>query len=101
MRRYLSLYRALCLKVETQLTDMLCRRELVTQSSESSLSRRTVIDLFQTIVSTNPVAASLSTANFESPFEFRPERWLGANDKDVLEACQPFSLGARGCLGRK
>lgn len=59
--------------------------------------------LFQTIVSTNPTAASLSSANFESPFEFRPERWLGEkkNNRDVLEAAQPFSLGPRGCLGRK
>lgn len=54
-----------------------------------------------TIVSTNPVAASLSSANFESPFEFKPERWLGENKRDVLEAAQPFLLGPRGCLGRK
>jgi len=31
---------------------------------------------------------------------FRPERWIGKNEKDLLEAAQPFSLGARGCLGR-
>lgn len=53
-----------------------------------------------TIVSTNPVAASLSTANFKSPLEFSPERWLDHNEKDILDATQPFSLGARGCLGR-
>lgn len=55
----------------------------------------------QTIVSTNPVAASLSSKNFDSPLEFQPERWLGENNKDYLEAAQPFSLGPRGCLGRK
>ena len=55
----------------------------------------------QTIVSTNPVAASLSPHNFESPLEFRPERWLEGDPKDQLEAAQPFSLGPRGCLGRK
>lgn len=55
----------------------------------------------QTIVSTNPVAASLSPQNFDSPLEFRPERWLEGDTKDNLEAAQPFSLGPRGCLGRK
>ncbi|KAI9879763.1 MAG: hypothetical protein M1830_007205 [Pleopsidium flavum] len=53
-----------------------------------------------TIVSTNPVAASLSSANFEQPLEFKPERWLGQNNEDSLEASQPFSLGLRGCIGR-
>jgi Cytochrome P450 len=83
------------------LMGMFYRRESVTIPLESTRSQVAVIDLFQTIVSTNPVAASLFTANFESPFDFRPERWLQTNGKDVLEACQPFSLGARGCLGRK
>lgn len=54
-----------------------------------------------TIVSTNPVASSLASSNFESPFEFKPERWLGEDPNDALEASQPFSLGPRGCLGRK
>ena len=53
-----------------------------------------------TVVSINPTAASLSEQNFTDPFEFRPERWLGKNEKDVLDASQPFSLGPRGCLGR-
>ena len=57
--------------------------------------------MVQTVVSTNPIAASLSSANFESPLDFRPERWLGENSNDILEASQPFSLGPRGCLGRK
>ena len=55
----------------------------------------------QTIVSTNPVAASLSPYSFKSPLEFRPERWLEGDTRDNLEAAQPFSLGPRGCLGRK
>ncbi|KAI1267667.1 cytochrome P450 [Xylariaceae sp. FL1019] len=53
-----------------------------------------------TIVSANPVAACLSAKNFEAPLEFRPERWLGKNGVDDLEASQPFSMGPRGCLGR-
>ncbi|KAJ2990397.1 hypothetical protein NUW58_g2604 [Xylaria curta] len=53
-----------------------------------------------TIVSTNPVAASLDPANFKGPLSFKPERWLGPNKEDNLEASQPFSLGPRVCLGR-
>jgi cytochrome P450 len=55
----------------------------------------------QTVVSTSPVAASLDPANFSEPFVFRPERWLTSPGNDVLEASQPFSLGARGCLGKR
>ena len=55
----------------------------------------------QTVVSTNPIAASLDPANFETPLSFIPERWLGNNKKDVLDASQPFSLGPRGCLGQR
>ena len=69
--------------------------------SESSPKYPVRLLIFQTIVSTNPVAASLSSANFESPLDFRPERWFGENTQDILEATQPFSLGPRGCLGRK
>ena len=58
----------------------------------------------QTIVSTNPVAASLSLKNFREPLKFDPERWLGSKGKnleDILAASQPFSLGSRGCIGIK
>lgn len=51
-------------------------------------------------MSVNPVAACLSEKNFEAPFEFRPERWLGSDFNDDPEASQPFSMGPRGCLGR-
>ncbi|KAH8660701.1 benzoate 4-monooxygenase cytochrome P450 [Tricladium varicosporioides] len=53
-----------------------------------------------TVVSTNPFAASMCTANFKNPWAFKPERWLGSNQEDVLEASQPFSYGGRSCLGR-
>lgn len=39
--------------------------------------------------------------NFHRPYEFIPERWIGTNRVDNLEASQPFSLGPRGCLGKK
>ncbi|KAH7349070.1 putative cytochrome P450, partial [Pyrenochaeta sp. MPI-SDFR-AT-0127] len=53
-----------------------------------------------TIVSTNPMAATLSEKNFANPKEFDPERWMLANTTDKLEASQPFSHGTRACLGR-
>ncbi|KAH0035830.1 benzoate 4-monooxygenase cytochrome P450, partial [Aureobasidium melanogenum] len=52
------------------------------------------------IVSTNPFAASMSSANFKDPFKFAPKRWLGTNNQDDLEAAQPFSYGPRACMGR-
>lgn len=58
--------------------------------------------MVKTIVATNPVAASLDPANFSDPLVFKPERWLdGYKGGDDLEASQPFSLGARGCLGKR
>ncbi|KAK4172834.1 cytochrome P450 [Triangularia setosa] len=53
------------------------------------------------IVSTHPIAASLSPTNFKDPQAFKPERWLSKNQTDMQEASQPFSLGTRGCMGRK
>ncbi|KAI3337515.1 cytochrome P450 [Xylariaceae sp. AK1471] len=53
-----------------------------------------------TAVSIMPTAASLDLANFSDPYCFKPERWLEVDkSKDALEASQPFSLGARGCIG--
>ncbi|KAJ5945534.1 Short-chain dehydrogenase/reductase SDR [Penicillium verhagenii] len=54
-----------------------------------------------TIVSTNPLACSLDPINFAQPYAFKPERWIRANETDILDASQPFSLGTRGCLGRQ
>jgi cytochrome P450 len=38
---------------------------------------------------------------FKDLMDFNPERWLDPKSQDVKEASQPFSLGPRGCLGRK
>jgi len=48
-------------------------------------------------------ASTHLSANWNLPFEYHPERFLGdarfATDKtDVL---QPFSFGPRNCIGRK
>ncbi|RAK95940.1 cytochrome P450 [Aspergillus ibericus CBS 121593] len=38
---------------------------------------------------------------WESPDEFRPERWLNPNRKDDFKASRPFLIGARQCPGRQ
>ena len=53
-----------------------------------------------TVVYVSSWAATHSEANFHKPFEFIPERWQD-DCKDDKGASQPFSLGSRGCLGRK
>ncbi len=33
--------------------------------------------------------------------EFRPERWLEAGDKKLMESCYPsFGFGSRTCVGK-
>lgn len=42
--------------------------------------------------------------NFRNPYQFAPERWLPESTiyaSDKKQAFQPFSLGPRGCLGKK
>ena len=43
----------------------------------------------------------MSPENFVDPEDFRPERWLKRDSSERLEASQPFSMGPRGCIGRK
>ncbi|KAH6622416.1 cytochrome P450 CYP4/CYP19/CYP26 subfamilies protein, partial [Boeremia exigua] len=54
----------------------------------------------ETVVSTSSFAASMSSANFKEPWKFNPERWMGENPTDDLDASQPFSYGTRSCMGR-
>ena len=39
---------------------------------------------------------------FHKPYEFHPERWLGAPEfaNDKLDSLEPFSVGPRNCLGK-
>ena len=48
-------------------------------------------------------AATHSPKNFALPEEFAPERWLDDPRfaKDDRQASQPFSMGARNCVGKK
>ena len=42
-----------------------------------------------------------STMHWESPWEFRPERFLSSEkNRDTREALQPFNVGPRDCVGR-
>ena len=54
-----------------------------------------------TIVYTSGFAAAHNEANFSNAESFTPERWLDPECQDKKHASQPFSLGNRGCLGRK
>ncbi|KAI0814215.1 cytochrome P450 [Xylaria sp. FL0064] len=59
-----------------------------------------------THVTLNPIAMSLSPANFHRANEFLPERFLPEKerpavfDNDVRESQKPFGLGTRSCLGK-
>lgn len=79
-----------------RLTDILYR---VVYVDDPRIENALLTDL-QTTVSTNPFAASMSSANFANPWKFDPNRWIDENREDTLEASQPLSLGPRACLGR-
>ena len=57
------------------------------------------------IVIINAQLSQMSEANFESPEEFRPERWLddpttgGAKDGRATLSYAPFGFGASRCFG--
>ena len=54
-------------------------------------------------VAVPPWAATRSRINFHEPDMFRPERWLGNDEKylnDRLNASLPFGTGPRVCIGR-
>ncbi|KAI1812285.1 putative cytochrome P450 [Poronia punctata] len=49
---------------------------------------------------TSTWSVSHSAEYFADPDTFVPERWTEADNKDIKEASQPFSLGYRACIGR-
>ena len=57
-----------------------------------------------TRVYTSPLAAFRSSKNFHEPDSFHPQRWytepVGEFANDAREACKPFSVGTRDCLGK-
>ena len=62
-------------------------------------------DMSQTYISIGQWYMGRSERFFDSPMEFRPERWLEADSKDISgrpieDVLKPFSLGPRNCLGK-
>lgn len=59
----------------------------------------------QTSVGVHQWSTYRSSANFASPDTFDPERWLPEAPtkyrSDIKAALQPFSLGPRGCIGKR
>lgn len=56
-----------------------------------------------TTVAVPPWVSTHSAVHFREPDAFRPERWLGEDDKyrhDHLHASLPFGTGPRVCIGR-
>ncbi|KAK8013885.1 hypothetical protein PG990_007181 [Apiospora arundinis] len=56
-----------------------------------------------TTVAVPPWVSTHSAVHFHDPNEFRPERWLGEDEKyakDHLNASLPFGTGPRVCIGR-
>ena len=57
-------------------------------------------------VQLNQYPANHSPKNFADPEKFVPERWLEGKreerfEADQREVLQPFSVGARNCIGKK
>jgi len=53
-----------------------------------------------TSVSMSSYVAHRDESVFPDPETFRPERWLGEDDKKLQPYFITFSAGARGCIGR-
>lgn len=66
------------------------------RNAHNADTRQTVVTVWQRAMHHDP-------RSWKDPMEFHPERWLGdAKYKDDrFEAMQPFSVGARDCIGRK
>lgn len=58
-----------------------------------------------TTVTMNHYSAYLNTVNFSDPWGFVPERWINTDSprfaSDRREVHEPFSYGARNCIGKK
>lgn len=47
-------------------------------------------------------SSTKSELSFKDPYVSRPERWMDKeNSTDKLGASNAFSMGPRGCIGRK
>ncbi|GKT59739.1 benzoate 4-monooxygenase cytochrome P450 [Colletotrichum tofieldiae] len=85
-----------------------CISEFRSMSLKNSLNANAlVVDGYfvpgKMIVAINQYATYRASANFKDALEFVPERWLGEDrfQRDKHIVFQPFSHGARNCMGRK
>ena len=60
-------------------------------------------NLSQTGITNNQYACYRSKTNFKNPDDYVPERWLDDPEyaSDQRKAFQPFSYGARNCIGKR
>lgn len=56
--------------------------------------------LEQVTVSSDVYSIQRSSAYWQEPNKFKPERWFGTESKDNRDAYRPFLMGPRTCLGR-
>ncbi|EMD84995.1 hypothetical protein COCC4DRAFT_154476 [Bipolaris maydis ATCC 48331] len=64
---------------------------------------RTIVGQYipeKTLVSVPTLGVMMDSRVFESPREFRPERWLEPGSDKIMEYFLPFSTGPRACIGR-
>ncbi|KAH7136228.1 cytochrome P450 [Dactylonectria macrodidyma] len=54
----------------------------------------------ETVVSVPTVGVMMDARIFESPEEFKPQRWLEPGASKLLDHFFPFSTGPRACIGR-
>ncbi|KAG5656897.1 hypothetical protein KAF25_011066 [Fusarium avenaceum] len=54
----------------------------------------------KTVVSVPTVGIMMDPKVFDSPEEFKPQRWLEPNSNKLLGSFFPFSTGPRACIGR-
>jgi len=65
-----------------------------------------VVDSYTTVPAGNNIVVAVPFVNLDpdalqSPREFRPERWLEGNERELGRYLVSFSRGARQCLGMK
>ncbi|KAI1307149.1 cytochrome P450 [Xylaria venustula] len=79
-------------------------REQTVESNREAKAARLVIDGHiiprGTHIGVNTYALHHNEAYFPDAFAFKPERFLDQGAEQARKAFNPFSLGARGCMGR-
>jgi ecdysteroid 2-hydroxylase len=71
----------------------------------SYIENKKIVNNFQTLALLSLYSSGRDPSNFSNPTDFIPSRWSrqSPNQQDVLkpQACLPFAIGARSCIGKK